>query len=404
MRHLATFLLFLFLVVSLSAQEVDITEVEPRDIDPELLDVSEASFYFHGPIQVYVENLKYGDNRYAAVLDYDGGRNVEIYAPEEYGAGMRPEAIDLSNAEVELNSDGTITVTDAVLDGYRYAATLAYSDGRTLAATGEIEQLGPSPRSRSLDRMQNQLSEVQMELEEKEDRIQELQSGNAPVAELQNRLEERNGRIEGLRSRVSALENRIRQLESPTLPDLPQQLHAGFSGGSDSFGRWARPGDALEQTDADAKFAKQVYPVRQSGTEFSYSVSATAPDSGWVGYGMHFLAEDADTAQGYGYGDSYLLWVTRDPSNQTDRGYVQLYRSYNDVRMIQVANAILPISSFDDLETTVYVNTAEQEIAVYLEGRYAFTFPAENLKNLAPEIALRALGPITFTDLQVRGR
>jgi hypothetical protein len=144
--------------------------------------------------------------------------------------------------------------------------------------------------------------------------------------------------------------------------------------------------------------------VRQSGNEFSYSVSATAPESGWVGYGMHFLADGARTANGYGYGDSYLLWITRDPRNQTNRGYVQLYRSFNDVRMVQVANAILPISSFDDLETTVYVNTAEQEIQVYLEGRYAFTFPAEDLKNLAPEVALRALGPVTFTDLVVRGR
>jgi hypothetical protein len=404
MRHVTTLLLILFFVGSLSAQDLDITEVEPRDLDPELLDVSEATFYFDGPVQVYVENLRYGDNRYAAVLDYDGGRSVEIYAPEEYGAGMRPEAIDLSQAKIEPNPDGTITVTDAIVDGARYAVTLEYSGGRTLATTGQFQRLGPSPQARNMERLQNQLSETEMALEERENRIQELESGNAPVAQLQQRLEERTNRIEQLRTRVSALETRVRQLESPRLPELPQRLHAGFSGQSNSFGSWARPGNTLEQTDADARFAKHVYPVRQSGNEFSYSVSATAPESGWVGYGMHFLADGARTANGYGYGDSYLLWITRDPRNQTNRGYVQLYRSFNDVRMVQVANAILPISSFDDLETTVYVNTAEQEIQVYLEGRYAFTFPAEDLKNLAPEVALRALGPVTFTDLVVRGR
>ncbi|MEX2443762.1 MAG: hypothetical protein WD492_09170 [Alkalispirochaeta sp.] len=404
MRYFTSFLLLIFLVVSVSAQDVDITKIEPRDLDPDLLDVSEASFYFQGPVQVYVENLRYGNNRYAAVLDYDGGRTLEVYAPEEYGAGIRPEAIDLSRAKVELNPDGTISVTDAVVDGYRYAATLKYSNGRTLAATGQIQQLGPSPEARSLARVQGQLREARRELEERENRIQELQSGNPAMAQLQERLEQRNNRIERLGTRVSALESRIQQLESPRLPELPRRLHAGFSGQSNSFGNWARPGNTLEQTDADARFAKHVYPVRQSGTEFSYSVSATAPDSGWVGYGIHFLADGARTTNGYGYGDSYLIWVTRDPRNQTNRGYVQLYRSFNDVRMIQVANAILPISSFDDLETTVYVNTAEREIQVYLEGRYAFTFPAEDLKNLAPEVSLRALGPVTFTDLMVRGR
>lgn len=408
MRYFIVVALLFCVVLSAPAQDVDISDIEPRDLDPELLDLSEASFYFQGPVQVYVHGLKYGDARYAAVLDYDGGNTVEIFPPEDYGADMRPKSIDLSNVEIAPNPDGTITLENAIVDGGRYAATLEYMDGRTLAATEGFERLGPAPSAEmvsadKVERLQSELSEAEETIEKQEGRIEELRSGNQRVAELQDRIEDRDQRISSLRDRVSTLEARVNELESPSVPRLSRRLHSGFSGRSNSFGQWALSGSTLEQTDGDARLAKTVYPVRQSGTEFTYTVEADAADSGWVGYGVHLLAGDAETTQGYGYGDSYLLWVTRDPSYQTNRGYVQLYRSFNDVHMVQVASAVLPVSDFDGLETTVYTDSEEGEIQVFLEGRYAFTFPTDDLKNRAPEVALRALGSVTFTDLTIRG-
>ena len=297
-KILVVFLLF-GLALGLYAQEVDISDLEPRDLDPELLDVSDASFYFQGPVQIYVEDLEYAGRRYAAVLDYDGGREIEIFAPQEYGAGVRPRALDVSNAEIQFNDDGTITVRNGVIDGYRYAATLRYTGGRTLAAAGQIQRLGPGPEQRAVQRLQAQLADAQDQVEQREDRIEQLREGNAPVATLQDRLNEREQLVASLRTRVSELETRISRLESPDVPRLPQRLHTGFGGQSNSFGQWASPGTTLEQTDSEAKFAKTVYPVRQSGTQFTYTVSATAPDSGWVGYGLHFLAGDSQIGRAH---------------------------------------------------------------------------------------------------------
>jgi hypothetical protein len=72
--------------------------------------------------------------------------------------------------------------------------------------------------------------------------------------------------------------------------------------------------------------------------------------------------------------------------------------------MVEVASAMLPISSFDELSTTVYADVASDEIEVFLEGQYAFTFPAEDLRADAGSVALRALGPVTFSELTVRSQ
>ena len=263
-----------------------------------------------------------------------------------------------------------------------------------------------------IDELQQELADAQVDLERAETQVEQLREGNRPVAVLQDevkdleaRLEDRTARIAELDNRVSELRVQLDEARNPTVPQLPRLVHSGFDGQSTSFGRWQSPGRSMEQTDSSARFAKVVYPVQQDGSAFTYAVEASAPDSGWVGYGVHFLAEGFNTANGYGFGRSYLLWVTRDPANnQTDRGYVQLYQSFNDVHMIEVASAVLPISSFDELRATVHANTVENEIEVFLEGQYAFTFPAQDLSDGAGSVALRALGPVTFTEMVVRSR
>ncbi|MFW5786358.1 MAG: hypothetical protein ACOCYC_03865 [bacterium] len=417
MRYFAVFLLFLGLVFSLGAQDVDISEIEPRDLDPQLLDISEASFYFQGPLEIYVQDLVYDGHKYAAVLDYDGDREVRVEAPEDYGADMRPSAIDMSGVEIELKDDGSVTLTGAVINGFEYEADLVYQDGRTLAATEGFDRLGPatSPQgvaAERIDKLQQELAQAQVDQDRAETQIEQLRAGNRPVAVLQDeverlesRIEERDARIARLNNRVSELRVQLDDARNPTMPQLPRLVHSGFEGQSTSFGRWQSPERSMEQTDSEARFAKVIYPVEQDGSAFTYAVEASAPDSGWVGYGVHFLADGFNSARGYGLGRSYLLWVTRDPEhNQTDRGFVQLYQSFNDVHMIEVASAILPVSSFNELRATVHADTVSNEIEVYLDGQYAFTFPAADLADGAEAVALRALGPVTFTELSVRSR
>jgi hypothetical protein len=260
-----------------------------------------------------------------------------------------------------------------------------------------------------MDQLQTELAETEADLERAEMQVEQLRGGNEAVAELQDEIEtlesrvaQRNSRVESLESRVSELRERLDQARSPSLPSLPRLAHSGFSGRSTSFGSWSMSGGDMEQTDSGARFAKAVFPVTQSGSGFTYSMTASTPDSGWVGYGVHFLGNGSNTARGYGFGESYLLWVTRDPENQTDRGYVQLYQSFNDVHMIELASAALPISSFDGLTTTAYANGDEDEIQVFVEGQYAFRFPVDNLGSQAGSVALRALGSVTFEEFSVR--
>ncbi len=400
----------------LGAQAVDISGIAPQDLDPSMLDLSDASFYFQGPLELYVDGLQYGDRMYAALLKFDGARTIEVYAPDRYGAGMRPQAIDLSDIELTPHSDGTITIEGAALDGHLYAATVSYVNGRTLEASADFSRIGEVPRvppdvTARIQRLQNNLSTAETTIATQEEQIRELRRGDEAIGDLQDRISslrndvsQRDERITTLRDTVNTLETQVRNLENPRIPGLPRILRSGFDGQSLSFGDWARPGDTLRQTDPTARFAKVVFPVRQAGREFTFSVEATVPDSGWVGYGLHFLADRSETVQGYGYGDSYLVWLTRDPRNQSDRGYIQLYRSFDDIHMIQVASAILPISNFNRVRTTVYVNADDNEAQVFVQGRYAFSFPAENLKTRGSSVAVRALGPVTFTDLTVRGR
>ncbi len=414
MRYFAAFLLMVGLVFSLAAQDVDISQIDPQDLDPQLLDVSDASFFFQGPMEIYVEDLVYNGRRYAAVLDYDGGTQVEVKAPRDYGADMRPDAIDMSGVEVMLNEDGSVTLEGAVINGFEYRADLVYQDSATLGVARGYDRLGPaaSPAGvteERMDQLQTELADTQTELERAEQRVEQLRGGNEAVADLQDEIEtlesrvaQRNSRVESLQSRVSELREQLDEARNPSIPRLPRLAHSGFSGRSTSFGSWSMSGGNMEQSNANARFAKAVYPVTQSGSGFTYALTASTPDDGWVGYGVHFLGNGSSSAQGYGFGESYLLWVTRDPDNQTDRGYVQLYQSFNDVHMIQLASAALPISSFDGLTTTAYANVDEDEIQVFVEGQYAFAFPVENLGDQAGAVALRALGQITFEDFSVR--
>lgn len=416
MRYVMILAVFFAVLAPVTAQDVDISNISPRDLDPAMLDLSEASFYFQGPLEIYVEGLRYGNRYYAAVLDYDGHRTIEVSTPDVYGAGMRPQAIDLGDTELTLNPDGTITIAGAVLDGYRFAATVSYADGRTLVASEDFAVIGEAPRippdvTEQIHRLRTRVATAETTVATQREQIEQLRRGNELVGELQDRIEslrgnvaDRDARIASLRDNVTALESRVRDLETPRIPRLPRVLHSGFGDQSITFGDWARPGNTLQQTDPQARFAKVVFPVRQSGGEFTFSIEATVPDTGWVGYGLHFLADRSEAINGYGYGDSYLLWLTRDPRNQIDRGYIQLYRSFNDIHMIQVANAILPISSFNRINATVYVNAAENVAQVFIEGRYAFSFPAEDLKTRGSSVAVRALGPVTFTNLTVRSR
>jgi uncharacterized coiled-coil protein SlyX len=247
-----------------------------------------------------------------------------------------------------------------------------------------------------VERLEGRVDELEQEIEQKDQQIQELRGGNQQVARLQDRIAERDRRIRRLENRLdSAIVTRFERLPSVVLD--------GFGRGRAAFGSW-RSGSRLRQTDSEQRFAKYVFRAPQRGNEYTYSFSGRSNQSGWVGLGVHMLASGAQTSQGYGYGDSYLIWLTRDPDNQTDSTYVQLYQSFNDIHMVQLASAAIPFDVADGVEVAVHVNRREQQMRVFVDGRYAFTYPFESRVASGSEVVLRALGNVQFDDLVVRGR
>jgi hypothetical protein len=213
------------------------------------------------------------------------------------------------------------------------------------------------------------------------------------------------------RNQISSLQSQLQQAGRATddplarIADLQRTVKSGFGGGSSLTGSWSLSGTRLRQTATDQLFAKYGIPVRQNSNELVYTFEGSGPNEGWSGYGMHFLASNPDRANSYGFGSSYLIWVTRDPRNtQSESTFVQLYRSYDDVRMVQVASKAIARPITSTTEVMVYVNRAEGSTIVAAEGNPVFTFEDPSIIRSGAYIAPRALGPATLSGLTVRSR
>lgn len=415
-----------------------IPQVDPTMIDPNAVNLEDANFYFQGPMEIYVDGLEYGGVEYSALLLYDGEGNLAVARPPS-GARLRPQGLDFSNVEISLTSDGRIRVANMIGDGYVWTGSLRYAPTATrhmtlaempkvvgpVVSPGERQALAKVDRLEgqvdnlrvAINRSQNQVNDLERQLRQRQDQlqqreetIQQLRGGNRAMADLQDRLESRDDRISELERDLDDAEERIAELESRVstaavtrLVRLPSLVQRGFRGGDAALGSWSGT-STLRQRDGDQYYAKYVIPARQSGNEYTYTFSGKSNEAGWVGLGLHMLAANAGTANGYGFGRSYLVWLTRDPKNQTDNTYVQLYQSFDDVRMIQIASAAIPFDVADGVEVAVHVNRQQRQMRVFVDGNYAFTYPMEGRIMSGTSVALRALGSVQFDELEIRGR
>ncbi len=186
---------------------------------------------------------------------------------------------------------------------------------------------------------------------------------------------------------------------------VTRPIRAGFSGASEALGSWSISDGVVEQNDSEAMFAKLRLPLEQSGLErVLYRFGVSSPEEGWVGAGLHVFASDVHRSRGYGHGDSVLVWLTRDyEAYETNRTYLQLYRSTTDVEMERVAHAALPEHLAGGLDVEVLLDPITNYLTVGIDGderlRYYLFFPLAQ----GYEIALRSLDRARFSDLRVTG-
>jgi hypothetical protein len=198
-------------------------------------------------------------------------------------------------------------------------------------------------------------------------------------------------------------------LEAPaeSAPEAPAAESVGapaintFDGAQVIVGSWTIEGDKAIQTDKDVFFAKLSLPLRQAERgvyDYSFVAKSTAPRRGWVGVGAHFFASETRAPAGYGWGDSIVVWLTRDPVHyEKDITRLQIYRSKNDCWMAMIAEAVVPESIFDENRFDVRIDSKSGAVTVSLNGTERLE--VKNLRKLheGRYVVLRALDTAEFS-------
>ncbi len=171
-------------------------------------------------------------------------------------------------------------------------------------------------------------------------------------------------------------------------------------------GSWETAGpNRIVQTDSSARFAKLVLPYRQDSQPRLYRMLTRAIGDGWAGVGMHLGVSGVEAPAGYGHGRSLLVWLTRDAHTYGDETtFLEVYISYDDVTMNRVAQSALD----SDLSTTtaveVLMDPGAGMLTVAVGGIEQFRYRVNMAQGTGLELALRALGEGSFSDVEVRRR
>lgn len=377
----------LMLAVGVFAQQTTVnpSQINPSQIDFSKVDLSGVHFYFQGPAQFYVTGLRYNGMVYSAVLDYDGKGTFSVKVPDQVTTAGKPLSIDLSGITLKLASNG-VQLNDIGINGNAYTGTLSVTPQNNLVISNysETGSLAAAAPSADLASLRSQVAALQSQL-----------------ASVTSESKQKDQTIAGLRDQLASMPTGGAPV--PSASDYPNVIVNGFAGGNGALGTWVVANNTLQQQNAGMHFAKYTANVPQQNLQYFYQFSGSATGSGWRGYGVHFLASGSKSADGYGYGSSYLVWVTRDPSNlQTGGTFVQLYRSYDDVHMVQVASKEIPGSIDQENTIGVAVDRAANTITVLANGNEIFRYRSVDNINSGNGIALRALGTVTFTQAQIR--
>jgi hypothetical protein len=179
----------------------------------------------------------------------------------------------------------------------------------------------------------------------------------------------------------------------------------GFVPVARATGTWDVKGAVIRQLDANQFFAKLGSHLTGTGEPLRLSVSARSLGTGWVGLGLHVLVSGKGTHRGYGEGDSWLVWLTRDPVHFAKNPVrLQVYHSVDDVKMDLVSevpvNAIM--KDWNQLEVTL--DPAAHTVAARVNGGDALTVAVTGPWAPGPSIVLRALDRAEFKDFLVEAK
>jgi hypothetical protein len=223
-----------------------------------------------------------------------------------------------------------------------------------------------------------------------------------------------------LKAKVAAIEEKLAGLESGrdalygklsafgTLridpASFPEVLRTGFSESKSRLGSWKQTGDVLAQTDKKQYFSRLTFPLVQSAKPVLYSFETRTGSKGWVGTGLHLLAEGVKKPKGYGEGKSLLVWLTRDAKVRgNDGSYLQVYRSDSDISMERVLDAKVRERLDGWNRVDVLYEPANEFVVLAVNGTVRAAYRTWFGIGAGVTMSLRTLGEgVQFRNLEVR--
>jgi len=363
------------------------------DIDANLLDLSKACASIAGPNAIYLRNIMYAGEPVSLILDISADGSVVARGPYFTEQKLIQDSYEVSYCSVVPTGAYTMELSPVVLDDGAYSASLEWKPGTkqfTLAIGGKVAApaaAGAADAAKAkaeAESLKKQVADLQAKLD-----AASKAPGAAPAARV-----EKPSMTYVSSAASDAPEFLQKTVKDGKAPDTALPL----------YGTWAYANGKLSQSDTGLKFAKLPVALPQEQTEILYQFTAKAAVGDWTGYGMHFLGSGVKNANGYGFGNSYLVWITRDVNYyKVPTTFVQFYRSYDDATMVQLASVNISESIGDELATEVIYNSDTKKVTVSVNGVSRLVYALDSAITVGDMVALRTLGgPVQFSDIAIK--
>ncbi len=180
-----------------------------------------------------------------------------------------------------------------------------------------------------------------------------------------------------------------------------ESVKDGFDQAVPRLGSWERESDLVRQTDSGQYFAKIMVPVVQTMDPMRFAFKARSTGKGWVGVGIHVYVSKSRTFEGYGNGESFLIWLTYDPVHyRKDKTRIQIYRSRTDIDMEMIAEAPVTADIFQFNMLEIDIDPGKGDISVALNGKSVVK--ATGITGFAPSsnIFFRSIDSAEFSSFK----
>ena len=396
MKKVTLALLMLLMVFAATAQNM------PANPDLSLLDVSQAKASIAGPDRVYVRSLYYDGTEFSVLLEYDGADGAYVWGPYLAEDKYLQDYFDLDYVYFRKRGMDEVNIYDVYMSGdSSYSGTIKWAGDRF-----KLERFWASPPPKTFAQ---QIDEANKQLADYRAQISALTGKDQKeIQTTEDQLKKANQDLAGCRNQVTSLQSQVQAARAgqaaPAAEMLPTRtVLSGFGQGKAILGNWKTSAGSASQSDASQKYAKYEIPLNQNANML-FGFTAKASSTAWVGYGLHFFASGSKAAGGYGFGDSFLVWLTRDPASyQSSKTYLQIYRSFSDIRMVQIASVSIPEAIDSALKVEVFYNKSANKLVAYVNGKKKLEYETDVPLMNGNSLVLRTLGgPVEFSDLTVK--